>query len=230
MIDTASRAAAQDLLNFIDISPSPWHVAANAASLLQAAGFQPLSETASWQLQPGGRYYVIRDESSLIAFHLGSQPLAESGYRIVGAHTDSPGLRVKPVGTVSGEEPMIRLGVEVYGGPILATFTDRDLSLAGRVSLKTADGNGIESRLVHFAEPLVRLPNLAIHMNRTVNTDGLKLHKTKELPLILAALGEELPAEETFVKLLAEQLEVEPETILAWELAVFDTQPGAFYG
>ena len=172
-ITATQRSHAQDLLDFIDASPSPWHAVATSEHRLLAAGFTRLEETARWQLQAGGRYFVVRGGSSLIAFVEGQQPLAESGFRIVGAHTDSPGLRLKPH-AAHACEGHTRLGVEVYGGPILATFTDRDLSLAGRINLRSA--HGLETRLLRFDQPLVRLPNLAIHMNRAVNEQGLKLN------------------------------------------------------
>ena len=160
---------------------------ASAEARLLAHGFTRLEEGDRWQLAANGRYYVVRGGASMIAFVLGSQPIAEAGFRIVGAHTDSPGLRLKPKAAISGDG-ISRLGVEVYGGPILATFTDRDLSLAGRVVLRTAAGQ--ETRLLRFEQPLVRLPNLAIHMNREVNEQGLKLNKQTELPLILGLMNE----------------------------------------
>jgi aspartyl aminopeptidase len=125
---------------------------------------------------------VLRGGASLIAFVLGSGPLAETGFRIVGAHTDSPGLRLKPRPAWHGDG-LRRLAVEVYGGPILATFADRDLSLAGRVVMRTAADP--QAHLLRFEQPLLRLPNLAIHMNREVNEQGLKFNKQTELPLLL---------------------------------------------
>ncbi len=185
-MNTAARNTALELIEFIDDSPSPWHVVANAELKLQARGFVRLKEAERWQLVAGGRYYVVRGGASLIAFVVGSQPLAEAGFRIVGAHTDSPGLRLKPRAALAGDG-LARLAVEVYGGPLLATFTDRDLSLAGRVVVRTKAGP--ETRLIRFARPLLRLPNLAIHMNRDVNEQGLKLNKQTELPLLLGQLG-----------------------------------------
>ena len=123
-------------------------------------------------------------------FAIGTKPLIESGFKIVGAHTDSPGLRIKP-NACGSKDGFLRLNVEIYGSPILATFTDRDLGLAGRVCYKDDKGQ-IARQLVRFDKPLLRLPNLPIHMNRNVNEDGLKLHKQNELPLILAILLEQL--------------------------------------
>ena len=223
--DTA-RAQAQDLLDFIDASPSPWHAVASCAKRLQAAGFCPLQEVDRWTLQPGGKYYVVRGGSSIIAFVVGERPLANDGLTLIGAHTDSPGLRIKPkpAEEVAG---MIRLGVEVYGGPILATFADRDLSLAGRVHVKTAQGS--EARLLRFADPLLRLPNLAIHMNREVNEGGLKFNKQTELPLLLG-VADGGKADDRFRAPIAAALDVAPEALLTWELAAYDTQKGAFWG
>ena len=218
----------QNLLDFIDASPSPWHAVATIESQLQAFQFEKLEESAAWQLKAQGRYYVIRDDSSIIMFVMGLKPLLETGFKIKGAHTDSPGLRIKPNAT-NATEGLLRLGVEIYGGPILATFTDRDLGLAGRISYKDDKAN-IVSQLVNFAKPLLRLPNLAIHMNRTVNEDGLKLHKQNELPLILSTwAGESLP-KAYFFELLQQQSACPAERILSWDLAVSDTQKGAFWG
>lgn len=178
-IPAATRATALELIDFIDASPSPWHAVARAETLLQAQGFLRLDEGERWQLSPGGRHYVIRGGASLIAFIVGSQALAETGYRIVGAHTDSPGLRLKPRPALASDG-LVRLAVEVYGGPILASFADRDLSLAGRVVVRTKTGQ--EARLVRFTRPLLRLPNLAIHMNREVNEQGLRFNRQTELP------------------------------------------------
>jgi len=226
VIDPTERRQAEALLRFIDSSPSPWHAAATMAEWLEEEGFQCLDERGDWELEPNSRYYVLRDDSSLIAFILGSEPLATAGFRIVGAHTDSPGLRIKPR-PVEAADPMLRLGVEVYGGAILATWTDRDLSLAGRVALRCEPPTVC---LVDFETPLVRLPNLAIHMNRKVNEEGLKLDRQSELPLLLAVLADELQPEQQFISLLASKLDCNPESIGGWELNVYDTQRGAFWG
>lgn len=224
----SARQQVQNLLDFIDASPSPWHAVNSIETRLAAFQFVKLDETVQWDLQPGGRYYVIRDDSSIVIFVQGQKPLVETGFKIIGAHTDSPGLRIKPnAGT--GSDGLLRLGVEIYGGPILATFTDRDLSLAGRISYKD-DKNAIVSRLVNFDRPLLRLPNLAIHMNRAVNEDGLKLHKQNELPLILSVLAEECLPQAYFSQLLQQQAACEAERILSWDMAVYDTQKGAFWG
>jgi aspartyl aminopeptidase len=219
--------AGRDLLAFIDASPSPWHAAAEVAARLQAAGFVALDETASWSLLPGGQYFVVRGGSSLIAFVIGQKPAAMTGLRLVGAHTDSPGLRLKPH-AAHRADGVLRLGVEVYGGPILASFTDRDLGLAGRVMVRTA--NGIESRLLRTDGAVARLANLAIHMNREVNEAGLKLNKQTELPLLFAISADSDDAEHVFGSFLAECLRVSADAILAWDIGVFDVQSGSLWG
>ncbi|MDO9425133.1 MAG: M18 family aminopeptidase [Methylobacter sp.] len=224
------RQQVQNLLDFIDASPSPWHAVNTIEARLatQTPAWERLDETAKWTLQPGGRYYVVRDDSSIVLFVQGQKPLAETGFKIIGAHTDSPGLRIKPNAASRGDG-LLRLGVEIYGAPILATFTDRDLSLAGRISYKNDQGD-IASLLVKFDQPLLRLPNLAIHMNRTVNEDGLKLQKQTELPLILSASTEEQLPKACFSALLQQQTGIAAARILSWDLAVYDTQKGAFWG
>ena len=170
---------------------------------------------------------MVRGGASMIAFVLGSLPLAEAGFRIVGAHTDSPGLRLKPQAALAGDG-LARLGVEVYGGPILATFSDRDLSLAGRAVLRS--GKSQETRLLRFERPLLRLPNLAIHMNRDVNEQGLKFNKQTELPMILGILDEKDDADACLKKLLADAAQVEVADLLSFELAVYDVQKGCLWG
>ncbi len=220
------RSHAADLLAFIDASPSPWHAVASAEARLAAAGFVRLEEVERWSLRAGGRYYVVRGGSSLVAFVLGRGDLDRCGWRLIGAHTDSPGLRVKPQPEMLGDG-VFRLAVEVYGGPILATFADRDLSLAGRVALRAADGP--QMRLLRFERPLLRLPSLAIHMNREVNEQGLKFNRQSELPLLFCAGG---PGVESgrFRERVAAALGVAAGDVLAWDLAAYDTQVGAFWG
>ncbi len=218
---------ARQLLEFIDASPSPWHAVAGAEQRLRSHGFKRLEEGERWQLSAGGRYYAVRGGASLIAFAIGSGALAENGFRIVGAHTDSPGLRLKPRPVQTGDG-LLRLAVEPYGGPILATFADRDLSLAGRLMVRS--GTGAEARLVRFDQPLLRLPNLAIHMNREVNEQGLKLNKQTELPVMLTAFDDDKEADATLKKLLADGAQCDAADVLGWDLALYDVQKGALWG
>lgn len=226
-ISSQAHALATDLLDFIDANPSPWHAVDSTAKILSQQGYTQLQETEAWQLQAGSGYYVIRGGASIIAFIIGKQSLTDSGFRMVGAHTDSPGLRLKPHAAFASDG-LVRIGVEVYGGPILATFTDRDLSIAGRVNVRTK--SGFEIHLVKFDTPLMRLPNLAIHMNREVNDKGLKLNKQTELPLLFAENKDGVEADKQFLSHIAAHLNINTEDILTFELNVFDTQKGVIWG
>ena len=224
---SAAQQHAQQLLDYIDASPSPWHAVQSSQKKLNAQGFSELHEGQVWNIKTNGRYYVIRDGSSLIAFTVGTKGLASEGFKLIGAHTGPPGLRIKPKPDIQ-EESFPRVAVGVYGSPILATLTDRDLSLAGRVHLRRE--KALDAKLIHFKKPLLRLPNLAIHMNSTVNIDGLKLHKQTELPLLLAINNAPIDEQNKLVDLLANELDVSPDAIAAWELHVCDTQAGSLYG
>lgn len=220
------QKSARDLLTFIDASPSPWHVVATAAEHLNQQGFEALSEVDSWQLKACGRYFVARN-GSIIAFVMGQQSPVSTGLNMIGAHTDSPGLRLKPNAAYS-TDGLIRIGVEVYGGPILATFADRDLSLAGHVNVRKKEG--FDTKLIKFKEPILRLPNLAIHMNREVNDKGLKFNKQTELPLLFGEGKEGIDADAQFIGHLADKLKVKSADIINFELNVFDTQKGVIWG
>ncbi len=224
---TIANSNIQDLLDFIDASPSPWHVVTTSSERLTKAGFKALNESEAWQLETGGRYFVTRGGSSIIAFTIGQNSLPISGFNMVGAHTDSPGLRLKPLAAFSSDG-LICIGVEVYGGPILATFADRDLSMAGRVNVRIA--NGFETRLIKFDKPLLRLPNLAIHMNREVNDKGLKFNKQTELPLLFGESANGIEADAQFLGHIAKSIKVEVKDIINFELNVFDTQKGIIWG
>jgi aspartyl aminopeptidase len=224
---TPARITALELIDFVDASPSPWHAVASAEKRLLAGGFVRLDEGERWQLESGGRYYTVRGGASMIAFVQGARPVAETGFRMVGAHTDSPGLRLKPKPGMNSDG-LVRLGVEIYGGPILATFTDRDLGLAGRVVLRGAAGQ--ETRLLCFERPLVRLPNLAIHMNREVNEQGLKLNKQTELPLTLGQLGEGEDADVNLRRMLADAVQADVADMLSFEMNIYDVQKGCLWG
>lgn len=220
----------QDLADFIAASPTPFHATATLRARLLAAGFTALDERSDWQLEAGGRYLVTRNDSSLIAFQLGAEgALSKRGLRLVGAHTDSPCLRVKPQ-PEKDQQGLWQLGVEIYGGALLAPWFDRDLSLAGRVTFRNADG-ALDSRLIDFQRPVAVVPNLAIHLNRGVN-DGLAINPQTDMPPILAHSldgGRDLRA------LLASQLasehpDCEGAQVLDYELSFYDTQRPAQLG
>lgn len=223
------NSTARALLDFIDASPSPWHAVAASQLALQAAGYKLLHEYETWKLKLGGRYMVVRDDAALIAFVVG-KATTDAGFRIIGAHTDSPGLRVKTQGA-SATSGYLRLATEIYGGPILATFTDRDLLLGGRVIVRDASAtDGLRTVLIRLDEALVRLPNLAIHMNRAVNEDGLKVHKHLGLNLLLATIDDKQDAAHVWLTLLSKAADVAQADVLGFDLCAVDAQPGAFFG
>ncbi|MBN1336077.1 MAG: M18 family aminopeptidase [Deltaproteobacteria bacterium] len=225
---STARAVAEDLLAFLDASPCAFHAVAALRSRLVAAGFEPLSEGEPWRLHPGGRHFVERGGTALSAFVVGTQPPSTSGYRVAAAHTDSPGLVLKPL-PERVDHGTVVLGVEVYGGPVLATWMDRDLGLCGRVVLEGREGRP-ESRLWRSEVPLVCLPNLAIHQNRQVNDEGLKVNPQTEITPMVGTLDGGLPEKGAVRHLLAADLGVADDAILAFDLRLFDAQNASFAG
>ena len=221
---------ADDLLEFIDASPTPWHAVEEVARRLSNEGFRRLDERERWTLKPGDRFFVVRAGTSIAAFQLGLEPVDRAGFRLVGAHTDSPNLRFKPNPSYA-KAGYLQLGVEVYGGVLWHTWLDRDLSIAGRVAV-FLDGR-THLRLVDFGRrPLARIPSLAIHLNRQVNQDGLKLNPQEHLaPVIgLESLGTVDIKAMLAEALGAPGLKIDPKDVLAWELCLYDVVPGSRSG
>lgn len=216
-----------DLLSFIQASPTPHHCVAEARRRAEAAGFTSLDEAEVWKLEAGRGYTVTRG-GAMIAFRMGTAPAAEAGFRLVGAHTDSPNLRIKPRPDVA-REAYSQLGVEVYGGVLLYTWLDRDLGLAGRVLLKGENAATPETRLISIDRPLLRIPSLAIHLDREVNKKGLVLNQQLHLPPVLGLVAEGATAQ-GLKALLAEELTVDADRILSWDLGLMDVVPPAVGG
>lgn len=218
----------QGLIEFLKTSPTPFHATRSLAQRLEAAGYQRLDEREVWRSEGSGRFYITRNDSSIIAVKLGKRPLADSGIRLVGAHTDSPCLRVKPSPELH-QQGFWQLGVEVYGGALLAPWFDRDLSLAGRVTYRAA--GKVESQLIDFQQPIAVIPNLAIHLNREANK-GWEINPQIELSPLLAQLA--AGEQREFRDLLAEQLSREhgitADAVLDYELSFYDTQSAAVIG
>jgi aspartyl aminopeptidase len=228
MPDKKTLKTALDLIDFISASPTAAHAVSESARRLDSAGFKRVEEKDAWKNKPGDKFYVVRDRSAIVACRIGSKPPEKAGFRLVGAHTDTPGLRLKP-NAVYSQGGYIQLGVEIYGGPILASWLDRDLGLAGRVVIREKDGS-LKTQLVYIDKPVCRIPNLAIHMARDVNNEGLKIDKQTQLPPLLG-LGDEAALEEQPLrKLLADSAGVKPEKIESYRLDVVDIQPGTLGG
>ena len=214
--------AARDLLAFIDASPSPFHACATAAERLREAGFEELDEAAAWPAGPGRRF--LRRGGSLVAWIAAEHHGPTSPLRVVGAHTDSPNLRVKP-NPDAGRAGYRQVAVEVYGGALLNSWLDRDLGLSGRVVVR--DGGGTAERLLRVDRPLLRVPQLAIHLDREIMDKGLLLNAQQHLSPVWG-IGDPTPG--GFTAFVAGELGMSATDVLAWDLMVHDLTPGAIVG
>ncbi len=219
-----------DLMEFLDESPVALFAADNIAKRLLAAGYQSLCEGDAWNLQPGGRYYVMRNGTAVIAFRIPADVKPAAGYHIVASHLDSPCFRIKSNAEIVVENQYVTLNVEKYGGMILSTWLDRPLSVAGRVLVRSA--KGIESRLVNIDRDLLVIPSVAIHMNRNVN-DGYKWDMKQDLRPLLTGLPAPAPIaqpSQLFHALIAEEAGVLPEDIIDTDLYLYNRQKAALTG
>ena len=215
-----------ELCAFLDASPSPFHAVASMISMLEQAGFSALDEADDWQLVSGSKHYVVRNGSSIVAFVIGSNDLAQSGLRMVGAHTDSPCLMIKPQPDLDNSE-YSQLAVEVYGGALLNPWFDRDLSVAGRLVYKNAKGN-LRQKLVNFEQPIAVIPSLAIHLDREANKGRTVNPQTDITPVIGLSNGDKKAQD--FVQILQQQFLQAKEQVMDFELCLYDTQPAALIG
>jgi aspartyl aminopeptidase len=221
---------ARNLIDFLNASPTPFHAVACMKNALVAAGFQELNEGDSWNIEAGGRYVVTRNDSSIIAFNVSHQDPAISGLRLVGVHTDSPCLKLKPQPDLQRQH-YAQLGVEVYGGVLLHPWFDRDLTLAGRVSFRKAD-HSLGHALINFRRAIAVIPSLAIHLDREAN-NGRTLNAQKELPLLLQNLhaDEKIDIRQLLLaQLLQEHPDSHAEAVLDFEMNASDTQPADVIG
>lgn len=218
----AARRESEELLDFIDASPSPFHACAEAAKRLAQAGFVRLDEASSWPAKPG-RYFVLR-AGSIAAWAIPEGAEPHTGARIVGAHTDSPNLRIKPKPD-GGAVGYRQLGVDVYGGALHNSWLNRELGLSGRAVVKTQTGR--EARLFKVDRAVAVLPQLAIHLDRTVNDNGLVLDKQAHMTPVWG-LGR--PREHEFKEWLASELGVAADQVVAWDAMLHDVQPASFAG
>lgn len=218
-----------ELLDFIQKSPSAYHAVQSVEEVLKSYGFAELKFEEKWTLTSQGKYYVTKNGTALIAFVLGAGEPETTGFHIVGAHTDSPSFRLKPSPEIPVEGHYLKLNVETYGGPIINTWLDRPLSLAGRVILKGESLLKPVGVLVHSPSPLLVIPNLAIHLNRKVN-EGIELNKQKDLLPLLMSLGEGLEKEGQLIQHLAELLHIRSEDILDFDLFLHEFEGGSVIG
>ena len=224
MMDTqVCKDEALELAAFIQNSPTPFHAVEQMAEILKREGFLPLAESERWEIHRGGRYYVTRNHSSILAFEVGND-VQDYGFQIAASHSDSPTFKVKERAEMTVKGHYTKLNTEGYGGMLCAPWFDRPLSLAGRAVVRTKDG--IQERLVKIDRDLLLIPSLAIHMNRKVN-EGQKFNLQEDMLPLLSARELEL---DTVRKLIAEELQIRPEHILGMDLFLYNRMKPSIWG
>ncbi|CAJ2644444.1 unnamed protein product [Trifolium pratense] len=254
--EEGTHTVVSDLINFLNASPTAFHAVDEAKKQLKTAGYQQISEKENWELKAGHKYFFTRNHSTIVAFAIGKRFVAGNGFYIVGAHTDSPCLKLKP-GSKVVKGGILEVGVQTYGGGLWHTWFDRDLTVAGRVILRKEIAGSVSysHRLVRIEEPIMRVPSLAIHLDRGVN-DGFKVNtQTHLLPILATSLKAEankvssesdsvesgkkendktgssnVKHHPILLQLLASKLECEPGDICDFELQACDTQPSIVAG
>eukprot|EP00667_Euglena_gracilis_P008896 EG_transcript_9027 len=232
----AGRQLAERLVRFINQSPSPFHAVQTCVQRLEESGFQRLSERQAWSLERNGKYFFTRNRSSVVAFAIGGKYDPKNGVKIVGAHSDSPNLQVKPVSATS-RVGYHQVSVSTYGGGLWHTWFDRDLTVAGRIVVRS--GDKLESRLVHIPKPILRVPNLCIHLQSSEESAAFKVNKEDHIcPILCSTVAAELAGapkaqakhQPALLQALAEVAGCKWEDIVDFDLSVCDTQPAAVQG
>ena len=218
------------LLTFLDASPVNFLAVKNIVDKLKDAGFKCIDPTLPiGNIKPGDKIYVTKNDSSVYAFHIGNKSLAEEGFNMICAHCDSPTFRIKPNAEITGDGNIVKLNTEVYGGPILSTWFDRPLTIAGRVIVKSNDVMSPKTMLLHIKRPLLQISNLAIHFNRQVN-DGVKLSRQKDMLPILGIVNDQLEKGNMLINLICEELKINKNDILDFDLYLADATPACTFG
>ena len=222
------------LLSFLDASPVNFLAVKNIADMLEAGGFRRLNPALPiGTVNAGDRFFVTKNDSSIFAFRIGAKPLADVGFHMICAHADSPTFRIKPNAEMLCEGGLVKLNTEVYGGPIMSTWFDRPLTLAGRVIVRGENVMQPETMLLHIKRPLLQISNLAIHFNRQVN-DGVKLSKQKDVLPLLGQITSQLEAGNLLMNVIVEELNkqrpIQQDDILDFDLYLADTAPACTFG
>ena len=218
------------LLDILDASPVNFLAAQNIATELEKAGYRKLDPREPiGNVKAGDRLYVTKNDSSVYAFHIGRKPMAEAGFRMICAHCDSPTFRIKPNAEMLCEGGIVKLNTEVYGGPIMSTWFDRPLTIAGRVIVRGQDALNPQTLLLHVKRPLLQISNLAIHFNRQVN-DGVKLSKQKDMLPILGIINDELEKGNLLMNIICGEISIKPEEVLDFDLYLADATPACTFG
>ena len=218
------------LLDFLNASPVNFLAAKNIASYLEQAGYRRLDpQMPIGEVKASDKLYVTKNDSSVYAFHIGHKPMADAGFRMICAHCDSPTFRIKPNAEMTCEGGIVKLNTEVYGGPIMSTWFDRPLTIAGRVIVRGEDALHPKTLLLHVKRPLLQISNLAIHFNREVN-DGVKLSKQKDMLPILGIVTNELEKGNLLMNVICGELAIKPEDILDFDLYLADATLACTFG
>lgn len=224
---TVQRPYIDDLTYFLDASPVNFGAVQSIEQILRNAHFRKLDPKEKWTFEPGGEYYLTKNSSAIFAFRIGCG--IPEGYHIISAHSDSPGFRIKPNAAMATEGGVVRLDVEVYGGPILYTWFDRPLSIAGRVILRGESPMNPVTEYVDFRRPLLTIPHLAIHFNRSVN-EGNPLSKQKDMLPVIGIIKDACEAENLIPDLICKKLGCKKEDILDFDLSLYDTTKASRLG
>lgn len=220
---------AENMLDFIYESPTQFNAVAVSAEMLEKNGFEKLNPKENWKLEVGKKYYTTKNSSALVAFKVNSDKVEKEGFRIIGSHTDSPGFRIKPNAEMESCGAYLKLNTEGYGGMILSTWLDRPLAMAGRVFLRGENPFKPVEKIVNINKPVCIIPNLAIHMNRSIN-DGYKYNKQTDMLPLVGLINEQLEKDNYMVKLLASELDVEVEEIIDFDIFLYEYEKGCFTG
>lgn len=220
----------KDLLQFLDSSPVNFLAVKTICQRLSDVGFERWDAADRFgEIVPGKQFFLTKNDSSVYAFRIGNEPLGESGFHVICAHCDSPTFRIKPNAELTGEGGIVRLNTEVYGGPIMSTWFDRPLTIAGRVIVRSADLMHPTTLFLHVRRRLMQISNLAIHFNRQVN-DGVKLSKQKDMLPIICIINNELEHGNVLINLICEELKVNRKDILDFDLYLADATPACTFG
>ena len=220
---------AENMLDFIYKSPTQFNAVEVSAEMLEKNGFEKLNPKENWKLEVGKKYYTTKNSSALVAFKVNSDEVEKEGFRIIGSHTDSPGFRIKPNAEMESCGAYLKLNTEGYGGMILSTWLDRPLAMAGRVFLRGENPFKPVEKIVNINKPVCIIPNLAIHMNRSIN-DGYKYNKQTDMLPLVGLINEQLEKDNYMVKLLASELNVEVEEIIDFDIFLYEYEKGCFTG
>ncbi len=219
----------QNLIDFIYQSPTSFHAVSKTSNILERNGFERLSLSEIWHLKRNSKYYITSNNSALIAFVTGNGSLNKNGFRILASHVDSPGFRIKPEPEIVQLKKYLKINTELYGGPILNTWMDRPLSIAGRISCRTDNPLQPRTELVNINEPLLTIPNLAIHLNRDVNK-GVELNRQKHLLPLLSMVGDEFNKDNYLLSLISEKSGFNINEILDFDLYLYEYEQGKTTG